>query len=74
MEIYSRPSELKFEGNLAENWKIFRRALEIFIKAADISDTKTSSGRKTAVLLNFIGSKGKDLYNTFEFDEGGKKI
>ncbi|XP_044741842.1 uncharacterized protein LOC123302816 [Chrysoperla carnea] len=73
MEFYSRPSELKFEGNLAENWKIFRRDLEIFIKAADISDTQTSSGRKTAVLLNFIGSKGKDLYNTFEFDEGEKE-
>uniref|UniRef100_T1HVY1 CCHC-type domain-containing protein n=1 Tax=Rhodnius prolixus TaxID=13249 RepID=T1HVY1_RHOPR len=70
MEVFTRPSEMKFEGNLAENWRVFRRDLDIFLKAANITDAKGSSGRRTAVLLNFIGSKGKELYYTFTFAEG----
>uniref|UniRef100_T1ICY3 Retrotransposon gag domain-containing protein n=1 Tax=Rhodnius prolixus TaxID=13249 RepID=T1ICY3_RHOPR len=74
MICFVPPAPLSLEGNLLENWKRFRSDLEIFLKAAGFTETKTTVGRPMAILLNLIGEKGKELYNTFQFEEGKSKI
>lgn len=62
------PSPLVLTGNVAANWKIFKQNLEIYITAS----TKDSANDKVkvALLLNFVGQEGLDLYNTFTFEQG----
>uniref|UniRef100_T1HUQ2 Uncharacterized protein n=1 Tax=Rhodnius prolixus TaxID=13249 RepID=T1HUQ2_RHOPR len=57
MDCFKPPSPLVLTGNVAENWRSFKAELEIFIKAADITEDKKTVGRKVAVLLNLIGAE-----------------
>lgn len=65
------PSELSFEGNMADNWSFFKQKLEIFMKATKM-DGETAT-HKGYVLLNRIGDRALKIYNTFKFENQADK-
>ena len=68
----SPPSPFTFEGNLAESWKQWQKALDFYLTATE-SDSK-SDKVKTSILLTCIGEKGREIYDTFEFENAGDKL
>ncbi|CAB4018481.1 Hypothetical predicted protein [Paramuricea clavata] len=68
----SPPSPFAFEGNLAESWKQWQKALDFYLTATE-SDSK-SDKVKTSILLTCIGEKGREIYDTFEFENAGDKL
>ena len=64
------PSCLRFEGNLSENWQKWCQELELYLTAAE-KDAK-SDKIKTSILLTCIGKQGREIYNTFQFEDGEK--
>lgn len=71
---YNKPDALVLTGNLAENWRVFREAFEIYIEAAGL--TSASNKRQVAIFLNLVGKEGLERYNTLTFEnaEDNKKI
>jgi hypothetical protein len=64
MEVYNVPAKLNLSsGSVAENWKKFKQQLDIYFKATE--KDKKSHAVKIAILLNFIGEEGFEVYNTF---------
>jgi hypothetical protein len=64
MEVHNVPVKLNLSsGSVAENWKEFKKQLDIHFKATE-KDRK-SHAVKIAILLNFIGEGGLEVYNTF---------
>ena len=72
MDKLEPPSSLIFDGNIAEQWKIWRQELELYLTATE-SDEKNDKV-KTSILLTCIGKKGREIYNTFAFTEEGDKF
>ncbi len=68
----SPPSPFTFKGNLAESWKQWQKALDFYLTATE-SDSK-SDKVKTSILLTCIGEKGREIYDTFEFENAGDKL
>ncbi|CAB4018300.1 PREDICTED: uncharacterized protein LOC107046602 [Paramuricea clavata] len=67
--VFGEPQLLcGFEGNLSENWQKWRQELELYLTATE-KDGK-SDKMKTSILLTCIGKQGREIYNTFQFDEG----
>lgn len=70
-ELFDRPAKLRTDGNLAENWKNFRRQLDIFMIASELN-AKTSE-IKAAVVLNLVGQEAIELFDTFDLTDEQKK-
>ena len=66
------PSPFTFEGNVAESWKMWQKSLEFYLCATE-ADSK-SDKVKTSILLTCIGEKGREIYETFEFENTGDKM
>ena len=62
------PSPLNLSDRLyqGENWKLFRREWKFYELAAGIH--KKSEEVRVASLLNVVGKKGMDMYETFQWD------
>ena len=71
-EGFRRPDTLMFEGNLAENWRIFEQEYDIFIGAAH-SDKPART--RAYILLNLAGPEAIERERSFvyaaEVREGG---
>ena len=65
MEQIKPPQALSFDGNLDREWKIWKRHFNFYLTATE-SDGK-SDKIKTCIFLSCIGSKGREIYETFEF-------
>ena len=63
---------LSFEGNVSQGWKLWLKHFEFYLTAAE-KDGKNDNV-KTSVLLTCIGQKGKEIYETFNFDSPGDKM
>lgn len=64
-----KPSPLSFEGNVAENWRVFEQEYDIFIAAGH--DDKTDKV-KAFMLLNLAGSEAieRELHSrTYQLDQ-----
>ena len=72
MDKLEPPSSMIFDGNVAEQWKICRQELELYLTATE-SDEKDDKV-KTSILLTCIGKKGREIYNIFTFTEEGDKF
>ena len=72
MDKLEPPSSLIFDGNVAEQWKIWRQELELYLTATE-SDEKDEKV-KTSILLTCVGKKGREIYNNFAFTEEGDKF
>ena len=66
MDKLELPSPLIFDGNVAEQWKMWRQELELYLTETE-SDEKDDKV-KTSILLTCIGETGREIYNTFTFN------
>lgn len=66
------PSALSFEGNLAENWKLWEQKFELFLVASGFC--KKAEDVQCATFLHVAGEEAVKVYNTFVFtpDESNK--
>ena len=60
------PKPFLFEGNIAEKWKQWKEEFEWYLIAIE-ADGKTEKVR-AGILLHCLGPKGREVYNTLEFD------
>ena len=65
---FKPPGPLSLEGNVSENWKLFKQQFTNFLIAKE-SDKKADSIR-IAQLLTCVGHEALERYNQFEFAEG----
>lgn len=71
VNVLRKPEELRLEGNVAENWKKFRKQLENFLLAAGL--TEKPSEEKCAIALNLIGEEAFDLLELLDLEEVDRK-
>ncbi len=69
MEGLKPPSEMQWEGNVAENWRKWYQVLTIYYTASGIA-TKTDAV-KIAALLHIGGEQLISVYNAMKWDEDG---
>ena len=72
MDKLEPPTSLIFDEKLAEQWKVWRQELELYLTATE-SEGK-SDKVKTSILITCIGKKGTEIYNTFTFNKDGNKF
>ena len=63
MDKFEPPSFMSFDGNVAENWDVWKQELELYLVETE-KDGK-SDKIKTSILLHCIGKQGRETYNTF---------
>ncbi|XP_022162181.1 uncharacterized protein K02A2.6-like [Myzus persicae] len=64
---FNRPGGLCLEGNISENFKIFKQEILIYFKATETD--KKDTGVQVARLLNLLGHDGLKLYNTIKKED-----
>ena len=72
MEKLERPQSFSFEGNVSQGWKLWLKHFEFYLTATE-KDGKTDKV-KTLVLLTCIGQKGREIYETYNFDNPGYEM
>ena len=72
MEKFNPPSQLTFDGNLREHWKLWKQELEFYMVATE-TDSKDDKV-KSSILLTCIGPQGREVYNTLTFRTGENKL
>ena len=82
MEGLKPPSELSFVGNVAENWRKWRRAFENYLLAINLVVAPVPEGgqvpagnpailrRQLAILLHTTGEEAYEVYSQFEYGPG----
>ncbi|KAK7891131.1 hypothetical protein WMY93_023094 [Mugilogobius chulae] len=63
-EGFRRPDPLVFEGDLAENWRVFEREYDIFIEAAHSGKPAKT---KAYILLNLAGAEAIERERSFVY-------
>ena len=63
-ESLRKPSPLSFQGNVAENWRVFEQEYDIYI-AAGFSDKDDKT--KAYIMLNLAGSEAIERERTFVY-------
>ena len=61
-----------FEGNVSQGWKLWLKHFEFYLTATE-KDRKNDRV-KTSVLLTCIGQKGREIYETLNFDNPGDEM
>ena len=65
-----KPEVLSFEGNCAENWRVFELEYDIYIEAAHpTAEAKTQA----YILLNLAGKDAIESARSFTYAEGESK-
>lgn len=59
--------KMSLQGNVAENWRMFRQRLELFLTAKEAH--KKADEEKIAMLLTTMGLEALERYNHVEFEE-----
>ena len=72
MDKLRPPPPFSFEGNVSQGWKTWQKHFQFFLTATE-SDGK-SDKIKTSILLTCIGPKGRDIYETFTFEQDTDKL
>ena len=64
MEGLRKPEPLSFEGNVAENWRVFEEEFDIFIEAAHSDKNERT---RAYILLNLAGKDAIEKAKTFTY-------
>ena len=72
MDKLEPPQSFSFEGNVSQGSKLWLKHFE-FYQTATEKEAKYEKV-KTSVLLTCIGQKGREIYETFNFDNPGHEI
>lgn len=74
MEVLLKPPEhLRLNGDISENWRLFKQKFELFLTASAPAASKeapTPGPTKLALLLSIAGDDALEVYNNFSFDQG----
>ena len=65
---FTPPEHMTFDGNLREHWKKWKQEIEFYMQATE--KDKKANKVKSSILLTCIGPQGREIYNTFNFEEG----
>lgn len=65
-EGFRRPDPLAFDGNIAENWRVFQQEYDIFIAAAHCDKPART---QAYILLNLAGSEARECERSFVYAE-----
>ena len=68
MDQLNPPQQLSLTGNLAETFKRFKQAFEIYSTASGLE--AKSKKIQSSTLLHIIGPEAIDIYNTFQWEHG----
>ena len=60
------PQSISFEGNVSQVWKIWLKRFSFYLIASEKGGKNDKI--KTSVLLTYIGQKGIEIHETFNFD------
>ena len=67
MDGFRAPPVMDFDvGNLSEKWKKWEQRFQIYMDATCSTDDEENEKKKVAILLNLVGEKGQDIFNTFK--------
>ena len=66
MEHLRPPSNMKFEGNVADNWRRWEQQFTVYMRAAEVSQKPPAT--QVAILLHCAGPEALEVYNTFTFE------
>lgn len=69
--IVPPPAPLSLEGNVAENWKRWRRRFENYLAAMELDEA--SETRKVSLLLHIAGEEAMEKFETFDITAENKK-
>ena len=65
MDRLPPPKPLIMEGNLLQNWKLWKQEFNLFMIATEY--TEKAEQVKTGLLLHCIGERAREVYNSFTF-------
>jgi len=68
ISINLAPAPMSFEGNTANNWKLWSNKFKLYLKATGMD--KEEDSRKSALLVQTMGTSDRiiELFNSFEID------
>ena len=72
MNRFTHPDAMQFSGNINENWTKWKQELEFYILATELEEKP--EWVKSIILLTCIESKGREIDNTFNFENDGDKM
>ena len=72
MDHFTPPDATQFSGNINESWMKLKQELEFYILTTE-SEEKPEQVKSNS-LLTCIGSKGREIYNTFNFENDEDKM
>ena len=65
MSKLSPPKELRFDGNLSQNWERWKKEFNFYMTATESNEKPEDV--KTSRLLTAIGERAQEIYYTFTF-------
>lgn len=65
-DFVRKPDPLQVEGNLAENWRKFKRNFDIYMEASELK--AKGDAVKINVFLNIIGGDAVEIYDTLKLE------
>ena len=65
MSKLNPPKELRFDGNLSQNWERWKKEFQFYMTATESNDKDEDV--KTSRLLTAIGERAREIYYTFTF-------
>lgn len=66
-----RPDPLVFDGNINENWRVFKQNFDIYAIAIELEERKES--QQVGIFHNTCGSEAIEIFNTFNLTPEQKK-
>ena len=72
MDRVKPPKSLSLEGNVQENWKIWKQNFKFYLIATEY--TEKSQEVKAGLFLHCVGDSARQLYNTLTFDTEGDNL
>lgn len=70
-DYLNKIEKLKMDGNLAENWRRFKRYFDIFMRAGELMNKADEI--KINTLLNCVGEEAIEVFDTFTLTEAQKE-
>lgn len=72
LNSFTPPGHMQFDGNLREHWKKWKQELDFYLAATE--KDKKNNKVKSSILLTCIGAQGREIYNTFTFEDDEEKM
>ena len=72
MDKFEPPNSMSFDGNVAENWDVWKQELELYLVA---TEKKGKSNKiKISILLHCIGKQEREIYNNFTWTTADDRL